>query len=293
MIHKPVLLQEVIKYLNPQKNENFIDATFGLGGHSFEILKYIKPEGKILALEWDPFLVEIIKPQIMAQKNIILKNENFKRIKKIAKEENFTNVKGVIFDLGISNWHYQKSNRGFSFKKNEYLDMRINPYEIKLTAFDIINYFSKEELTDIFLKYGEEKKSKLIAEEIVKRRKNKKIETSSELAEITAEVKGKRKSKIHPATQVFMALRNFINQELENLEIGLEEAYEILIRGGRIAVISFNGLEDKVIKKVFKKLKNKRGLIITKNVVRPKLEEIQNNPSARSAKLRVIEKNDK
>lgn len=292
MIHKPVLLKEVIQYLNPKPNDNFVDATFGLGGHSFELLKYIKPKGKILALEWDPFLVEFIKPKIMKEKNIILKNKNFKYLKKVVEEENFTNIKGVIFDLGISNWHYQNSQRGFSFRKDEKLDMRINPYEIRLTAFDVINYFSKKELSEIFYKYGEEKKSELIAEEIVKKRKFKKIESTSDLSEIILKLKGRKKSKIHPSTKIFMALRNFINQELENLEIGLEDAYEILIKGGRIAIITFNGLEDRVVKKTFKKLKNKKAIMITKNVVRPSLEEKKLNPSARSAKLRVIEKNE-
>jgi 16S rRNA (cytosine1402-N4)-methyltransferase len=294
MIHKPVLLKEVIEYLNPQKNENFIDATFGLGGHSFELLKYIKPEGKILALEWDPFLVEINKKKIMSNKNIILKNQNFKNIKKVVKEEKFLNIKGVIFDLGISNWHYQLSERGFSFKKNEFLDMRINPSQIKITAFEIINYYSQKELTDIFVNYGEEHNAERIAKEIVKKRKTKKIKYSSELAELILNIKGlKYKKKIHPATKIFMALRNYINNELENLENGFKEAYDVLINRGRIAVITFNGLEDKVVKKVYKEIKNQGAKMITKNVVKPSKEEIKKNPSSRSAKLRVIEKNEK
>ncbi|GIW66466.1 MAG: ribosomal RNA small subunit methyltransferase H [Candidatus Parcubacteria bacterium] len=292
MIHKPVLLKEVIEYLQPNKNENFIDATFGLGGHSFELIKYIKPKGKILALEWDPYLVEIIKHKIMKEKNIILKNKNFKYIKKIAKEESFSNIKGVIFDLGISNWHYKKSQRGFSFKDKKSLDMRINPYETKITAFDVINYFSKDQLVEIFSKYGEEKKSEIIANEIVKKRKEKKIQSAYELSEIIAKLNVNRKSKINPATKIFMALRMFINQELENLEIALEDAYDILIKGGRIVIITFNGLEDKVVKKFFKKIKSKKAVIITKKVIRPKLKELKSNPSSRSAKLRVVQKDE-
>jgi 16S rRNA (cytosine1402-N4)-methyltransferase len=290
-MHTSVLLEETIYFLNPKPNDNFVDATFGFGGHSFKILNFIKPNGKILALEWDPYLVEIIK-KIKMPKNIILRNTNFKNIKKIVKEEKFSNVKGVIFDLGISNWHYKNSKRGFSFNKDEFLDMRINPFDIKITAFDVVNYFSRKELINIFESYGEEKEASRIADFILKKRKEKKIETTKELAEIILEAKKYKKKNIHPATQVFMALRNFINQELENLEIGLEDAYEILIRGGRIAIITFNGLEDKVVKRVFKKLKARNAKLVTKNVIKPSLKEIKDNPAARSAKLRVIEKNE-
>ncbi|GIW66091.1 MAG: ribosomal RNA small subunit methyltransferase H [Candidatus Parcubacteria bacterium] len=292
MIHKPVLLKEVIYYLKPLKNENFIDATFGFGGHSFELIKYIKPKGKILALEWDPYLVEIIKSKIMKEKNITLKNKNFKYIKKVVKEEKITNIKGVIFDLGISNWHYKNSSRGFSFEDNNSLDMRINPYEIKLTAFEVINYFSQNKLVEIFSKYGEEKRANIIAEEIVKKRKEKKIKSAYELSKIISNLRIKKRSKLNPATKIFMSLRMFINQELENLEIGLNEAYEVIVKGGRIAIITFNGLEDRVVKKVFKSLKTKGAIMITKNVVKPKFKEIKENSSARSAKLRVIEKNE-
>jgi 16S rRNA (cytosine1402-N4)-methyltransferase len=290
-MHTSVLLEETIYFLNPKPNDNFIDATFGFGGHSFKILNFIKPNGKILALEWDPYLVEIIK-KIKMPKNIILRNTNFKNIKKIVKEEKFSNVKGVIFDLGISNWHYKNSKRGFSFNKDEFLDMRINPFDIKITVFDVVNYFSRKELINIFESYGEEKEASRVADFILKKRKEKKIETTKELAEIVLEAKKYKKKNIHPATQVFMALRNFINQELENLEIGLEDAYEILIRGGRIAIITFNGLEDKVVKRVFKKLKARNAKLVTKNVIKPSLKEIKDNPAARSAKLRVIEKNE-
>jgi len=156
-MHKPVLVKEVIKFLNPQRNQNFIDATYGFGGHSKELLKYIKPKGKILAFEWDPFLVELNKKNLMQEKNIILKNANFTKIKKIVKELNFTKIKGVIFDLGISSWHLENSKRGFSFNKDKFLDMRINPKEIKITAFEVVNYYSKERLIEILKNYGEKK----------------------------------------------------------------------------------------------------------------------------------------
>lgn len=289
-MHKPVLVKEVIKFLNPQRNQNFVDATYGFGGHSKELLKYIKPKGKILAFEWDPFLVELNKKNLMQEKNIILKNANFTKIKKIVKELNFTKIKGVIFDLGISSWHLENSKRGFSFNKDEFLDMRINPKEIKITAFEVVNYYSKERLIEILKNYGEEKRAKEIVDAILDKRRFKKIETSKELAEIIMNV-CKRKNKIHPATKTFMALRTFINNELENLEEGLKQAFDVLDKNGRIAIITFQGLEDKVVKKVFKELKRKGAKMITKNVVRPSRNEILENPRSRSAKLRVIQKN--
>lgn len=291
-MHKPVLLKEVIQYLNPKPNENFIDMTFGFGGHSKELLKYIKPNGKILALEWDPYLVEINKKIFMKTKNIILKNANFKKLKKIVKEIKFSNIKGVIFDLGISSWHLEKSRRGFSFRKDEFLDMRINPLEVKLTAFEIINNFSKEEIIEILEKYGEEKKAEAITNEIIKKRKIKKIERTKELAEIVSYVYKSKRLRIHPATKTFMALRAFINNELENLEEGLKQAFDVLDPKGRIAIITFQGLEDKVVKKVFRSLREKGAKMITKKVVRPSRREILENPRSRSAKLRVIEKDE-
>lgn len=292
-MHLPVLLKETIKILEPKENENFIDATFGEGGYSFEILKYTRPNGKILAFEWDPELyklgVEKIK-NLKMEKRIKLVNQNFKNIKKVVKEEGFNQIKGIIFDLGVSTWHYEKSGRGFSFKYDEPLDMRINP-KIKVTAFEIVNYYSYKDLVEIFRNYGEEKEAKRVANEIVKRRKMKKIESSKELAEIIAYTKRSRKRKIHPATQVFMALRTFINSELENLSQGIKDGYDVLAKGGKIVVISFQGLEDKVIKKVFKLLKEKEGAeIITKNVIRPTKEEVLKNPKSRSAKLRALKK---
>ncbi len=291
-MHTPVLLKETLEILNPKENENFIDATFGEGNVSFEILKRNSPEGKVLAFEWDPELYRLGLSKIKnlkMEKRIKLVNQNFKNIKRVVKEEGFSQIKGVVFDLGISSWHYEESKRGFSFKYDEPLDMRINP-KIKITAFEIINYYSYRDLVEIFKSYGEEKSAEKIAEEIVKRRQKKKIETSKELAELVAEVK-KSKKKIHPATQVFMALRTFINGELENLEQGLKGAYEILDKGGKLVVISFQGLEDKVIKKIFKMLKQTQGAeIITKNVIKPTKEEVLKNPRARSAKLRALKK---
>jgi 16S rRNA (cytosine1402-N4)-methyltransferase len=289
-MHQPVLLKEIIEILEPKENENFIDATFGEGGVSLEIAKFNGPDGKILTFEWDPELyklgVEKIK-NLKMEKRIKLVNQNFRNIKRVVKEEGFTKIKGVVFDLGISLWHYKKSQRGFSFREDEPLDMRINP-EIKVTAFEIINYYSYKDLVEIFKNYGEERNAEKIARTIIDRRRKKKIETSKELAEIVAEVVPSR--KIHPATKIFMALRTFINGELENLEQGLKDSYDVLDKGGKIVVLSFQGLEDKVIKQVFKLLKKEGAEFITKNVIRPKKQEILKNSQARSAKLRAVKK---
>ncbi len=290
--HKPVLLNELIDYLDLKPNINVIDATFGFGGHSLKIIEKIKPEGKILAFEWDPDVYQLglrlLKEKQLMEK-IKLINENFSKIKSVVAKEKFQKIYGVIFDLGLSSWHYDKSKRGFSFKENEFLDMRLNP-EIKLTAFEIVNYFSKRELVEILEKYGEEKEAERIVNAIVEKRKKEKIQTTRELAEIIKSVK-KVKKKIHPATQTFLALRNFINQELENLQEGLDGALEVLEKGGRIVIITFHGLEDKVVKNFINKWKKMKKIkILTKSVIRPSLSEIKNNPRSRSAKLRAIQK---
>ena len=191
----------------------------------------------------------------------------------------------------MSSYHYDEAKRGFAFKQNEFLDMRINPNDIKITAFEVVNYFSKSELVRILKNYGEERRAEKIAEKIIEARKKKKLKTTQELKELVDQVYKGRRGKIHPATKTFLALRTFINQELENLNKGLEGAFNVLEQGGRIVIISFHGLEDKVIKEKIKKWKKeKRITLITKNVVRPKREEIKQNPRARSAKLRAIEK---
>lgn len=292
-MHIPVLLHETIQLLQPQPNDNFIDATFGFGGHSLELLKYTAPAGQILGLEWDPvvinYSINMLKDKKELAKRLKLRQTNYRYIKQVAEQENFTRVKGVVFDLGLSSFDLEQSGRGFSFQKNEPLDMRYNPQEVRLTAFEIVNYFSEKKLEQILETYGEERSARQIARQIIETRKHKKITTSKELAEIVLSTK-KRNHKIHPATQTFMALRMFINGELDNLREGLAGAYDILQPGGRVAIISFSGGEDKVIKEIFRLLKRRGGRVVTKQVVRPRLEEIRSNPRARSARLRLIEK---
>lgn len=294
-MHIPVLLKEVIQYLDPKPNENFIDCTFGLGGHSLAILEKNGPRGKVLGIEADQNLCGILNQQstINNQQNrLILVNDNFTNLKEIVKQENFGPISGILLDLGISSWHLESSGRGFTFLKDEPLDMRLGN-EDKLTAEEIINNWPEQELEKIFKEYGEERFAKAIAANICKIRIAKPIKSTFRLAEIIRKsVPGNyEKGRIHPATRIFLALRIATNQELDNLQKVLPQAVEALKRGGKIAVISFNSLEDRIIKN-FLKDKADNGLvrIITKKPISAGRQEIINNPRSRSAKLRVAEK---
>ena len=293
-MHLPVLKKKVIEYLDPKENENFVDCTFGEGGHTKEILKKNKPEGKVLAIEIDPDLYE--KGKELEKKfkgRLILKRGNFAELKRIVKEEKFSPVNGILFDLGISSWHLEKSQRGFSFKRDELLIMRYDKNLKDLTPIDVLNKFPEKEIEKILKNYGQERFAKQIAKEIVKERKQKRIETAFQLVQIIRKATPRwyQRRKIHFATKTFLALRIFVNQELENLKEGLKQALEILERNGKIVVISFHSLEDKIVKEFFKKAK-KKGLleILTKKPETPSKEEIQKNKRARSAKLRAAKK---
>jgi len=297
MIHQPVLLKEILKIFDPKPNQNFIDATLGEGSHSIEILKKTAPKGKILGIEFDPVLIGEAKKNFKKfnlEKRVIFVNDNFSNLEKIIKENKFFDFEGTLFDLGISRWHFKKSKRGFSFQKNEILDLRINPKKQKLKAIEILNLWSKSEIEKILKEFGEIKKAREIAEEIVLQRKIKPIITTFDLIKVLEKFSKflKRKNqRIHFATKVFMALRIATNQEIENLEKGLTEAFKVLKPSKKLIVISFHSLEDRVVKNFFKKLKQKKlAKILTKKPIVPDLKEIQKNPSARSAKLRAIEK---
>ena len=294
-MHVPVLFEEVIEYLNPQPNENFIDCTFGYGGHSLEIFKRIKPDGKILGIEWDAKTIEAVEAgnkKLEFGQNLILVNDTYSNLKNIVEKNNFYPVNGILFDLGISSWDIEKSGRGFSFLRNELLDMRFNENNL-LTAREIINKWSEEKLADIFYQYGEERRARAIARHIISARKEKSIETTIDLAEIVKKAMPVRQrfGRIHPATRVFQALRIAVNDELGNLEAGLKDSLEILALSGRIAVISFHSLEDRIVKNFFRdKFKEGKLKILTKKPVIAGEEEVARNPRSRSAKLRVAEK---
>lgn len=312
-MHTPVMLNEVIEYLNIRPGAKIIDATLNGGGHTLGLLEKF-PELKVIGIEWDPDLIENLKLKIkndpfdktqghpersrMDEKlggledRLIIVNDSYVDLKKIVEKYDFQ-PDGIIFDLGLSSWHYEKSGRGFSFMKDEPLDMRFNPKDSARTAADVINIASEEELEEILNLYGEEKFSKDIAKNIVKTRKNKPIIRTTELVRVvTSAVPGwYRKKKLHPATKTFQALRVAVNGELENVEKGVLAAVDVLKSGGRLVVISFQGLEDKIVREIFKQ-KAKAGVVrwVVKGTVKPKWEEVKKNPRARSAKMKIVEK---
>ena len=291
-IHIPVLQKEVIKYLNPKPNENFIDCTVGLGGHTAAILEKNIPKGKVLGIEADPELYQKLKAE--KQKRLILVNDSFTNLKEIVNREKFKNVSGILFDLGMSSWHLEESGRGFTFQKNEPLDMRYN-LQNPLTAEKIINYWSEPEIEKILREFGQERFARQIAKEIIKERKLFSIETTLQLVKVIKRaVPGRyQKQRIHFATKTFQALRIMVNDELNNLEKALPQALEVLKTKGRIVVISFHSLEDRIVKNFFKKYIGPTYVnlrILTKKPVEPSPEEIKINPRSRSARLRAAEK---
>lgn len=286
-MHIPVLQKEVLKYLDPKPNENFIDATIGQAGHTLAILKKNWPEGKVLGIEIDPQLYEKLQ-KAKIENRLILVNDSYTNLKKIVKSYNFKRVSGILFDLGLSSWHLEESKRGFSFLRPEILDMRYN-LKLQLTAQKIVNYSSLFDLEKILKEYGEEKYAKRISKEILKERKIKPIKTTFQLVEIIKKAVPRRylHQKLHFATKTFQALRIAVNDELNNLKKALPQAWEVLRPKGRLVVISFHSLEDRIVKNFFKNLAKEGKLqILTKKPIRPSQEEIKLNPRSRSAKLR-------
>ncbi len=290
-MHIPVLLQEVIKFLNPQSNENFIDMTVGEGRYAMAILQYTAPLGKILGIDLDEESLKVAKENLAAFENrAILKQGNYKDIDKIVKEVDILPVSGIVFDLGLGTFQIEDSSRGFSFLRDEPLKMTFD-LGSEMSAEKVINESSLELLTKIFQEYGEEKNAYKIAQAIVEERKNKKITKTSELVEIIEKTVDGRHNRLHPATKVFQALRIYVNDELNNLKEGLEKSVKILDKDGRIAVVSYHSLEDRLVKKFYKE-KEKEGIlkIITKKPITPTKVEVLNNRRSRSAKLRIAQK---
>lgn len=298
-MHIPVLLKEVIEFLNPEPNDNFVDCTLGGGGHSLEILEKIKPNGKILAIDLDHGALEVFEKTISGfgdKERVTLVNGNFADLEDIADKNNFKSVKGILLDLGFSSNQLEEGGRGLSFLKDEPLDMRFGAISSsgggergEVAAEDIINSYRYEDLARIFREYGEERNAGRIAKAICEYRKKNKIKTTGQLVEVVNKVN--YRSRIHPATRVFQALRIAVNQELNNLEKVLPQAVKILEPKGRLAVISFHSLEDRIVKHFFRNKKQEGALnILTKKPIRTSEEEAMVNPRSRSAKLRVAEK---
>ncbi len=295
MAHVPVFVSEVVKYLDPRPGENFIDGTCGNAGHTMEILKRIEPGGRVLCLDWDSETIGRLQKKFNEERvssRVILVNDNFANLKKIVKEKNFSPINGILLDLGMSSDQLEGSGRGFSFLKNERLDMRYSSLNTP-TAYEIVNNWSKEEITKILRDFGEERFAWRIAQELQKSRKIEKIETTAELVRVLARAipEKYKHGRTNFATRVFQALRIAVNDELGNLEKFLPQAVDLLVAGGRLAIISFHSLEDRIVKNFFRQnARNGVFKLLTKKPIVPSPEEQTNNPRSRSAKLRVVSK---
>ncbi len=299
--HIPVLTQEILNYLNLKKGGVYIDCTLGGGRHSKAILENIYPQGSLIGIDQDIEAIEKAKEELKSYiDKIKLVKGNFKNLEEILSVLKIETVSGIIFDLGVSFHQLKEKERGFSFKEDSHLDMRMDLTQ-EFNADILINSYSEKDLAEIFEKYGEERFSRRIARLIVTERKKKAITTTKQLSDLVIRslprTKKRHTWRIHPATRIFQAIRIEVNQELKALETGLNQAIRILEDKGRICVISYHSLEDRIVKHLFKeaekegKVQKNYGLkIITKKPIRPSLEEVRDNPKARSAKLRVAEK---
>jgi len=283
--HIPVLVKEVLDYLISEKFSLFIDATVGGGGHAFSILGH-HSKIKLIGLDVDEAGLTIAARRLQPfGERVRLIRGNFRDLKDILAREGIDGFDAILFDLGLSMYHLQ-GKRGFSFYDDSFLDMRMDNQQEK-TAFDVVNRYSTERLENILLQYGEEYRARAIAKAILYARKKKPITTALELSSLILRVKGK-KGRTHPATKAFQAIRIEVNRELENIVSGLRDAIEMCRPGGRIGVISFHSLEDRIIKNTFRA--DERIKVITKKPLKPSMKEIKENPASRSAKLRVAEK---
>lgn len=302
-MHESVLLKESIDNLNLKENSIIVDCTLGYGGHSSEILKRI-PKGYLYAFDQDEEAITYAKERLNAiAQNYEIIHTNFVNLKEEMEKRN-VNPDGILFDLGVSSPQLDEAERGFSYHKDARLDMRMNQ-EQKLSAYEVVNNYSYENLKEILLKYGEEKYAGSIAKGIINKRKSKSIETTLELAEIVKEsVPEKYRNKSHPARKTFQAIRIEVNDELNVFEKALKESLELIKPGGRICVITFHSLEDKICKKIFNESSSlppelKKLPIVPKEYepkykliasISPTDTEINQNKRSRSSHLRVIER---
>lgn len=296
--HIPVLLQETVAGLQVRKGHVYIDATVGGGGHTEEILRQ---GGIVLGIDKDKDAVHFLQHKWQENKNVKVRQGNFANIESIAKREGVKEVVGIVFDLGMSTHQLSESGRGFTFERDEPLDMRMDMSQ-KMGGVDIINTYSEDDLYEIFTKYAEELHSRAISQAIVRTRAlNGSIKRTSQLAElidtiVTKLYRGKERNaflKIRNGTlaRIFQALRIVVNNELYNLEEGLKQGITLLVPGGRLAVISFHSLEDRVVKLFIKReMQKKRLRIITKKPILPTKEEMEYNPKSHCAKLRIAQK---
>lgn len=318
--HIPVLLKEVLQYLDPKPGQSFVDATLGGGGYTTAILEKVQPDGKVLAVDMDQDAVENFKDQIFPLRGItqrvtnswgagaVVVHGNFGQIDKIVHHHNFQNIQGIVADIGLSSYQLDQSERGISFQKNEPLDMRFDRSQNLRNAKLIINTYTQEELAKIFREYGEEPFTKQIVKKILDKRSEHEIKTTTEVFDLIRE--GLPKPVKHKASdsarRIFQALRIEVNQELQNLEEFLPKAFSLLVPGGRLVVVSFHSLEDRIVKQYFNGLskgcvcpidfpqcicgKSPQGKVLTKKPVTAGEHELRQNSRSKPAKLRVVQK---
>lgn len=309
--HRPVLYQEIIHAIQPKSGGLYVDCTVGSGGHAWGILAGSTPEGKLLGLDQDPQAL-VIAQQRLAQfgERVLLRRVSYVTLLEQLASVQWPMVDGILLDLGVSSMQLDTPERGFSFRAEAPLDMRFDPLGT-LRAADLVNDLPEQELADLIFRFGEEPKARLVARAIVQARP---VTTTSQLAEIISRVAGRRTKRrgaeqnrsVHPATRTFQALRIAVNRELEALELVLPQAVQALAPGGRLAVIAFHSLEDRIVKQFMRRESRDclcpprqpictcghRATLreISRQVGRPNLEEVQANPRARSSRLRVAEK---
>jgi 16S rRNA (cytosine1402-N4)-methyltransferase len=303
LFHTSVLLDEAIEYLAVQPGGRYIDCTLGAGGHSLAIMRESEPGGLLLGLDADPHAIEFARGSLEEYPDSVqLVNGNFRDLKVIARRLNFTPVHGVLFDLGISSMQLAEKGRGFSFQADAPLDMRFSDAQ-SLTASDIVNGYEEEDIANLIWEFGEERHSRRIARAIVRARP---LMTTTQLADVIRKAAPDGRSRIHPATRTFQALRIAVNDELASLTSALEQARDVLGTGGRLVAISFHSLEDRIVKQFLAResrdcicppeqpactCNHKATLkIITRRPITPGADEIKRNPRSRSAKLRAAER---
>lgn len=282
--HVAVLFQSVIDWLAPRDGGRYIDGTLGAGGHAMGILEASAPTGRLLGLDVDPAALAIASATLARFGNrAVTVHTNYDRLREVAATHGFMPADGIVLDLGLSSIQLADTQRGFSFQSDGALDMRMNPAE-ETTAADLVNALDEKALADLIFEYGEERASRRIARAIVWARP---VRTAAQLAHVIERAMGRR-GRLHPATRTFQALRIATNRELERLHSVLPQIVETLAPGGRVVIIAFHSLEDRIVKNFLRASERLR--VLTKHPLRPTEQEIENNPRSRSAKLRVAEK---
>jgi 16S rRNA (cytosine1402-N4)-methyltransferase len=285
--HTPVLLDQVTRFLEPKAGGRFIDATLGAGGHTRMLLEQTAPDGQVLAIDQDESALEKAIGELEPfGSRLVTVHSNFKNIASVAEHHGFIGVDGILADIGISSMMVDDPSRGFSFMREGPLDMRMDRNQ-ELTAAEVVNSFGEKEIADILYNYGEERRSRAIARSIVRSRP---LRLTTDLARAVERVMGgPRYGRIHPATRTFQALRIFVNDELKSLERFIDSSMTVIRSGGRLVVVTFHSLEDRIVKNKFR-ASVVSGRVLTKKVVTATDEELSRNPRARSAKLRAWEK---